>query len=610
MNNTNYFDWKEAKSKFDWLSGVWSTIESETEDRRKLRYADIDVEEERSKGNLGPDERYIPIRVADTNIRRECGSYINYVTQSRRQVIFEAIESDTLVVDDLELDFTKRCRYSGWQIPIFRGIDSCVMHAWCHFEVVYDRNKPGFFEIQYVPFTDLAFPEDTEDLQACEFIMRFYRMSPLEMRTRDDFDQAQVEKILGNTKNNDDKQSPKLQKVFKAFFKNEGTVYVGWGSKDCDGWLKEPIPLYLGIDIYQRDPETGQVDTSNPKQTYMDQYPVFRLPYLVSENPRIMDLKGRVFLDGPVQESASSLNTSLVVGFRRSSNMYFCRDTDGNWGSDSVQTDLKLVPGAEIPYRVKFQTLPAPPVQMLSAIQQLLTQNQQETNMPNFAVLNRKDSEKTATEIQAAQSASSMLGSVQVALFSVTLRDIYTLCWRIYKTHVIGGIIKSPVAMEKFTDYTYNLKPAGDQDVIERAEKINKFMMFWPVVSQTPLAKPWIKLMVEMAFPAESRGLLQEMEQAKTELALIKFLRSVLMTVAFDPQTGEPVPAIQPFLPQLQQINEQIDLLTGEAAQPTAGAPNNRAAGQPNAPGLASPSLYNPSAGQTPERNAVTPPLG
>ena len=146
--------------------------------------------------------------------------------------------------------------------------------------------------------------------------------------------------------------------------------------------------------------------------------------------------------------------------------------------------------------------LDAPDPQMFTAIQLLVSSNQQETSQVNFAETNKQaDSRKTATAIRAATQQASQLSGVQVTLFSVALKQQFTYECNIIKSRVITGLIKvNPIVAPLYARY-WTVKPSGDVDVIEKQQLIQAMMTAWPVIQNTGAAIPFLTDLLEKEFP-------------------------------------------------------------------------------------------------------------
>jgi hypothetical protein len=192
-----------------------------------------------------------------------------------------------------------------------------------------------------------------------------------------------------------------------------------------------------------------------------------------------------------------------------------------------------------------------------------VSQNAQEQSQVNYAAMNRKDSRKTATEIQAASSEAQMLSSTQVSLFSIALKDVYDICWRVYQSRVIAGALRPSASLDLFLNHVYNIKPAGDVDVIERAEKAQKMMQAWPVVAQTGLASTFLQNMMRLMFPDEGESYAQMLQTSDQKNAVIQQLMQVVNALIVDQETGQLSEEAQPFAQQLEVLKAQVQNILG-----------------------------------------------
>jgi hypothetical protein len=245
------------------------------------------------------------------------------------------------------------------------------------------------------------------------------------------------------------------------------------------------------------------------------------------------------------------------------------------------------VPGALIDANVRQFQLSPPNSTMLSAIQTLVTQNSQEQSQMNYAAMNRQDSRKTATEIQTASAEAQLLSATQVSLFSISIKKIYEHCWEIYKSRVIDGLLEPTIPLHYFIDHEYNIKPAGDTDVVERQEKAQKMLQVWPVIQQnSALAMIYMEDMLTMLFPDEAPKYLTQMKQDTTKTQLLQQLSAIVQSLVIDPQTGQLTPEAQPYAQQIQQIQQQVQSLAGGDQGGSGGASMGAMGGQPNNQGV------------------------
>jgi len=553
--------YEDAATPIQGLLNVIGTLESTALENRNSRKLDIDVDAERSDGHLDEDEFLVPAHIIDTNIRREQSKYVAYVTGSRRSAIFTSITEPTAATGELERDFTDKTRYSGWQVPLFKIIDGMQLHGYSIAEVQFDEDMPGHFAVEAVNYEDFGFPEDTRDIQACEMLVHrhyFTAIQLLDMVENDDFNEDIVDRLV-----EDHGQAPEVESLYqveKVLFRHDNKIHVAWScSAKCDDWLRDPRPLYLG----RRDGEMLQDET---------QYPYVVFPYNIQEDSAVQNATGRAFADRTTQETITSLMSSFVTAHRRAANFYFAKDNEDP-NNTNVQTSVKFQNGALIDANIKQFQLRPPDTSMIGAIQSLMSQNAQEQSQINYAAMNRQDSRKTATEIQAASSEAQMLSSTQVSLFSIALKDVYEWCWRIYQSRVIAGVIRPAASLDMYLNHEFNIKPAGDVDVIERQEKSQKMMQAWGVVSQTALAPVFLQNMMRLMFPDEGESYAEMLQVGNEKDQLLQQLMQIINSLIIDPQTGQLNEEAQDFAPQIKMLQAKVaDILgqnNGQQGNPT-----------------------------------------
>ena len=575
MKYNNYKDYQDASTNIHKLASLCDEQHVTAQDQRQQRRLNVDLDLERRDGYLAPDELYIPTHIIDSNIKREQAKYVSYIVNSRRTVIFSSSTNPAFNTGPLERDFTERCRYDGWQVPLFRTIDCMQLHGYCVAEVQFDDTKPGHFGIESVNYEDFAFPDDTRDIQACGMLVHrhyFTREQLIDMTKSREFSKKEVESLVGEEPV--DEQTESLFKVEKVMFREGGIVQVGWSCvARCNDWLRKPRPLFLG----KRD-AAGEV--------YETEYPYVIFHYMIAEDMTIKNCVGRAYLDKHTQEAVSSLMSSFVTAHRRASNFYFSKESDDP-NQSNEQTSVQFVPGALIDSNIRQFQLSPPNSTMLSAIQTLVTQNSQEQSQMNYAAMNRQDSRKTATEIQTASAEAQLLSATQVSLFSISIKQIYEKCWEIYQSRVLDTLIEPTIPLHYFVDHQYNIKPAGDTDVVERQEKAQKMLQVWPVIQQnSALAVGYMKDMLTMLFPDEAPKYIEQMKEDQTKVQLLQQLSAIVQSLVIDPQTGQLTQEAQPYAQQLQAIQQQVQALSGGDQGGSGGSGMATMGGQPNNQGV------------------------
>lgn len=555
----NNLIFEEAKDKITKLVAVMDEQEQCVLNNRNLRYTNLDIEAERKAGRIAPDELYVPQHVIDTNIRREQARYVSYLTGARRAMVLRDADDPSVDTAMLETDITNKFRYDGWQIPMFRWIDGMQQNGYGILELTMDATKPGHLKYQEVAYGDFGYSLDTRDIQSCEMVVRRYYFTKTQLlaMTRSDtwkFDLVQTKKVfyIQDTGVNDYKEQS-LYKIEKVMFRKSGVVYVGWSCQlKCDDWLREPKPLYLGRQTM--DPTTGVY-----VKAFETAYPYYCANYNISENTVLKQGKGRAYLDQDTQEGISSLMSSFVTAHRRAAGLYFSKDSENDPNADVLeQVNVFFKQGALINGKVKQFQLQAPDSTMLQAIQGLAGMNMQETSSINFTAMNRQDSRKTASEIQAAQTEAQLLSTIQLALFSVTMKDVCTTFFEIVRSRVMAGLIRiqSPQVAQLYLG-NYIVKPSGDTDVIEKQEKIVKMQQTWPIVAQTPVAPMFLQKLLTLLFPDDAPLYIQGLQTDGQLKGALMACMNIIQALVEEPQQLL-TPQAQQHLPELKQILMQV----------------------------------------------------
>jgi hypothetical protein len=396
-----------------------------------------------------------------------------------------------------------------------------------------------------------------------------------------------------------------LFKVYKMMFRVGGIVHVGWAAPDlCSDWLRSPRPLYLGRrklkagmastlmnTVLRKDKDTqkseleqkavqtilaGSVPESDKE--YETQYPYFLSAYLISENDTIANLKGRVFLDQDVQEAVSSLVSSTLTKARRSAGLYFSKESsDPN--DDLMQKNVYFKQGMLINAKIKEMQLAPPDPAIFNAINLLVAANQNETSQVNFAVQNRKDSRKTAEEIKTANQQATTLSTVQVVLYSISLRKRFSYMASIIQTRVLSGLVKVNQGVLGLYTRRFTVKPAGDTDVIEKQQLINLMLQMWPTVSQTAIASQFLIDLLELMFPDRAAKYVQILQQAMMQqqsaqaqqtqqlLGFAKKVSDGLVKLSEHPEFFSDIGRVH-ALPIVQHVTDTIESMKEQQQQP------------------------------------------
>lgn len=632
-NSTEYInstDYQVLTDRIKDLDAALDDLTNKSYASRKLRFAEVDIEAEREQGRFQPDELYIPQHIIDTNIRREQSAYVQYLTQSPRAVVCQ--DNDDLTVDlaNLEKDLTKKLRFPNWQLSLFGNIDGFQANGYGIMEIVYDVTAPGSIAHEYVQFGDFSFLSDTRDIQAVEMTCRAYyftktrlmalkgHVDPLQ-RNEQHFDPEQVDLLLESNPDNVntgtvppcDNTARSLYKLRKVMFRVNGIVNVAWVVPNiCNNWLRAPRPLFIGrqkqsvalgapsvapmnsnpmalssqLPLQQSSPRLGNTIGQQPPQTpqyepaFETAFPYVLFPYLISENDTIAELKGRVFLDQDIQEAITSLISSTCTQSRRASGLYFSKDVSDPNDDILMQKNIFFRSGCLINGKVSQFALEAPDPSIFSAIQMLTSSNQNETSQVNFAVNNRKDSRKTAEEIKTASQQAVVLSTVQVVLFSLAMRNLYSTMTDVIVSRVKAGLLKVSQQVMPLYLTNFTIKPAGDVDVIEKQQMVQMMMSAWPVVQNTPAATAFLSDLISLMFPANAQKYLQTFQQAMQQqqsqqvqqqqqgIAMLKELASGIIKLSKHPDMFSETGRIHAF-PIVEHYGEQLEALEKQISQ-------------------------------------------
>lgn len=500
-----YFDFEQAEKEFQKLVGDWdSKVTNQATIRRNMRTVQVDVDALQSEGKLKADETLIPIRVIDANIKMEQPIYVAYVKQSRRLAVFKAISN--FPVDDrrkqiVESEFTTALSYNGWEKWVYRVIDGGQLHGFCCAEVTLDTAKPGHVSIVAHEHENVIFSLKAKDLESQPFVI--VRIVTTLSKLKDiaaayGFNKEVVDAISEKLK---DKELLEEVKIYKVFIKYEGVVYVAWFVLEYSEnhvWLKEPTKLFLGRE--QESTEMGMdpmtmlpVPQKVVKPIDEIQYPVKLYRYQETEDQCIVETKGRAWLDAPSQEAQTALYSSFINGSVRSSNVYASPNQSS--GGQLKRLDLNLEHGCFYSEPISFWGTPAPSMDLIKAAQSLDVRKQMETGQIAAATMARQDSRKLASELEMAQQTSDQLSSVQITNFAIFLTELFTHSWAIIQSRAIQNKIRFVVVSEdpmtgqfendrELLKIDFQLRPAGDQDVVRRQEKIMAKQQLMPIIAQ------------------------------------------------------------------------------------------------------------------------------
>lgn len=541
------FDFSKEKPRYDRIISDFSDEQDKVKERRKVRENKRNVIEERQKKTILPDETIIPDRTINTNIRIGRSSYVSYITQAKRLLIVTDIGNPGISVAPLEEWFTRGMRYPDWKFPWFEAIDCMHTHGGAAMEVVYDSTKPLNCSIEYIPRENLLFPKKTKNLQGCPHLLRAYDLTTLELEEFGDehgFDELMVKELLEKHQKADD-----FVTIYRVLCKKMGIVYNSWYSKEMDrNWLREPIVHNIGLLDFEPQALVAEIDGlplfMSPiweqeellRQNFavplqLKQYPIFWLPYEITENQTLLEGQGRVALDIHVQEALTSMITSTVNGANRASKFYPCLKNDPTNDPGGMEMQM-LAPGEIYPREIAQFQPNWPNNVILAVIQALQIGKANEAGHSDYAAMARKDANKTATEMELAQNQAQTTISSDMDVFSSPVLKLFGLCFEIARHQAIFALCQRPAEPSLLLG-TYNLVPAGDVEVVKRLEDKQNAKEFFNIVQGTPAAEKILIFLIERFFPDQAAEWIAALSGPNKD-AIIAELVKVLVAIQQD----------------------------------------------------------------------------
>ena len=589
-------DYNQVLPDLKTLIGHFNNERYNTDMRRKRRRIEIRPEWMKEQGKIARDFAFVPIRMIDSTMSREQAAYVAFLKGERRIAVFKTsdqLNGQPVDTQALEEAFTAGMTYPGWELPFVQWQDGGALHGWDAVEVVLDPSRALHVDIEHVGHDRLVFSNDALDIQNCPNVLRRYDFTQVQLDRavkQFGFDPEQVS--LLREKFNTSENKEKIIQIYKRFLRVDVVVHVAWFSEEgcCNDWLKKPQPLFLGIKhketVMQEQvsidpllglPTSQQVPVETWVDTPLQNYPLFLYRYRVTEDHEIMRMSGRGDLDKDKQEAQTAVVSSYVTGCLRACETYASPKTDLKGGANVSKLESTMLEDGGIYDRpMEFWNRPFPDAGMIRAAQYLSTQHSEETQQVQFAVQNREDSRKTATEINAATQQASQLSSVQVTMFSIALREVYTFVWQIVQSRCLQGLIVllpsyqidpmtgqpvidpstgQPVIVnnDAIVGLNYDIRAAGDFDIVQRAEKLQRMSQFLPMVQGTAAAQVIMGDMLALAFPEDADRYRRALAQ---QPAVIQLLQQIGQGVA-RLSTGEQDPAKQQLALEIMNLIKQ-----------------------------------------------------
>lgn len=578
--STQFHDFAKFKTVFTDLNSTFQvSVVNAQINARRLRRLEVDPESTRQVGNVTADGQYIPVRIIDRNVSAKMPMRIQYLRSSNRLALFtpEITTPETPTnVSLLESEFWRVMTYENWELPYITAADGAEFVGWNWFEVLYtpEEDRPGHVSINHVGRENLMFDMSVKDLQDSKLVIKRIPITLVTLRDiakEFKFQAADVIKIAQQVKegfaNNNNIEIDELNRgvyLYRVFWKANGVVWTSWTADDIDHWLNPPHEFYNGVDV----PETEMVMQPGsmqptPKITWKRKaarvYPFYPLVRSITEDERISMTQGSADTDYGVQEASCALFSQYVLQANRSGILMGSPKND-SYDKTGAPKQLSFViqEGTIVDRPFEWFVPPAPNPEMTKAIDRLEQLNADSNNQIAWGVNNRKDSNKTATEIASADSLQMRVNSADTFVFSIALRATWNAAWPIIQSQALqGNIIFLP-----FTDgregnnveiigKKYRLKAAGEVDFVEKQQMISNMQQDMPIFQNTPVMPALLEKYLRLRYPDDAEQFIAAMhaqpDPAKEQL-------KQLLVQAVQKPDGTLDADFQPHQEQLKQV--------------------------------------------------------
>lgn len=546
---------------------------------RKLRRLEIDVESMRQSGQLEANETYIPVRIIDTNISQKLPTKMQYLKSANRLAVFEpkitmpgTPPPDTARV---ESEFWRVMTYTDWEIPYIECMDGAEFVGYDWFEVLYtpEEDRPGNVSVNHVGRANLLFDLSVHTIQDSKLVAKRVPLTLVSLtRLAKEFkfnkkDVLQLrEKITAasTSPNYDYDESVSYNEytqdtcIYRIFFKEDGVVWTTWYAYDIDHYLTPPVKFYNGVDEKKEELVTppGTLEPV-PQVTWVPgdetMYPFYALRRTITEDQRIGRTMGAVSSDYAIQEAACTIFSSIVNQSQLTSAVMASPAGDAFDKSGAPkQLAFKVQRGQIWDRKMEFFHPPAPDASLSRVVQDLQTLNAVQNNSIAWAVQNREDSRKTATEINASTQQQSQINSSETLMMSIALRAVFTAAWRIVQVQAIRGlIIFCPTSAGgndiELISIPFNIKAAGDTDFVEKQRTIANMQQDWPLIQNTPVAPLFLADYLRLRYPNAANSYIAAFQQGQANNDAIAQQKTALLKEAVTDESGNLTPEFAPY---------------------------------------------------------------
>ena len=512
------------------------------------------------------NETFIGRRIIAENINRELPTFIQYLQQSYRHVSAAGPGIPIEALNAIEAEYTAGHRTTGWLTPELQAASASALHGRGYLMVVPDpENEILQTRVEYVATEDVICPLNLREFQNAPMIAVRYLIPMTTFELWATEKKWKKDTVNGIKKQEaPDRAVTKQVPVYLVMLRFNGVIHHFWytDSPAQEILSEEILPLFTG--------HMGKDQTALPSPVY----PLFPLYYQITENPVLLERKGRARLDMHDQEAATMGWTAFINGNLRASEIYIALDEPAmTENPEVVQTSECIKPGVVSKRKLTFYSPKAPEAGALVALQALRTENASGAGQVDFAAQNRQDSRKTATELQAASEQAQRHQTVPLTMFALGYSDLLAYRFGVVQTNVASGanlkFLESRPEIRQILDKV-EVRPAGDIDFVQRNEKLTKLTSYFPLYQNTAVGPVFLQKILELAFPddyAQMGPLLQDQSRAVGQMML-----QVLQALPPNTLPPEDFAKVQNIVQQAQQVYGTGT--NGMAAQPgNAGAP-------------------------------------
>lgn len=534
---------------------------------RRARANLVDIPALKATGDLQPGQTYIGVRLIAQNIATALPPLLSYIKNSPRMATFSPGDNSYL-----DQEFTRVLQYPMWEVPYIQVLDSAEQNGMGYLIVRNDESKVGNVAFEYSNYSDVIYDRRVEDLQDSPAILirhRITRVAFFDWDAKEGFNkesqayQAVLKMLFDPTLGQNDVS------IYEMYTKVRGFVYRGWYYNTGGDWLLSPSEFSNGVmvetpqlDIDPNNPAImGEVPTVPKPATRVD-YPVVPKYYEITSNMRNEWLKGRGELDYAKQEAASQMFTSTINGSLAASNTMWAPDGNNIDGGAPAQLELKIKNNAiwKTPMKAFHANYPDP--MLLRTVETIVAQNAQENNQVAWAVNNRKDTRKTAAEIEAAEAQQQQLTGTSALVFSIFLRQLFTQAWPIVKSAALFGKIKflpdmDPETRKLTLEKQYEIKPAGDVDFVEKQQRLSNIQSDIPLFAGTPLEAELRREYIRLRYPEKFNLWGEMIGQNDAGKQLVEALSGALQEAVTSPD-GQLRPEFQPEAKNLEMLKQNV----------------------------------------------------